>query len=167
VAEAPDPERHLEFAFRQLTDPRIWPWHWPERPDGSGGPPTPEHVGCAIAVQAAQLADKGYALWWWRERSCGELVGYVGLSDQVVEGESAVEVGWSIHPERQGEGLASEAARASVEWGFEVCGMREIISFTTPSNLPSRRVMEKIGMTHTRDIGRAGLPHVLYAIRPR
>jgi RimJ/RimL family protein N-acetyltransferase len=94
-------------------------------------------------------------------------VGYVGLSDQVVEGEWAVEVGWSIHPERQGEGFASEAARASVEWGFEVCGLREIVSFTMPSNRPSRRVMEKIGMTHARDIDRAGLPHVLYAIPPR
>jgi RimJ/RimL family protein N-acetyltransferase len=84
----------------------------------------------------------------------------------MVEGEPAVEVGWSIHPDRQGEGFASEAARASIEWGFEVCGLEEIVSFTVPSNLPSRRVMEKIGMTHERDIDRAGLPHVLYTIRP-
>jgi RimJ/RimL family protein N-acetyltransferase len=93
-------------------------------------------------------------------------VGYVGLSDDFVEGEPAVEVGWSIHPERQGEGFATEAAGASVEWGFEVCGLEEIVSFTLPSNVASRRVMGGIGMEHVRDVDRAGLPHVLYALRP-
>jgi RimJ/RimL family protein N-acetyltransferase len=52
-----------------------------------------------------------------------------------------------------------------VDWGFEVCGLEEIVSFTMPSNIPSLRVMERIGMEHTRDIDRAGLRHVLYAIR--
>ena len=76
-----------------------------------------------------------------------------------------VEVGWSIHPDRRGEGFATEAASASVQWGLEVCGLDEIVSFTTPRNAASRRVMEKIGMKHIRDIERAGLPHVLYAVR--
>jgi RimJ/RimL family protein N-acetyltransferase len=166
VAEPPDADRHLEFALHQLSDPRIWPWHWPERPDGSGGPRTREQIREAMQRQARQLADKGYALWWWRERSSGELIGYVGLSDDLVEGEPAVEVGWSIHPDRQREGFATEAARASVEWGFEVCGLEEIVSFTMRSNVASRRVMERIGMEHARGMDRAGLPHVLYTIRP-
>jgi RimJ/RimL family protein N-acetyltransferase len=91
-------------------------------------------------------------------------VGYVGLSRDAVEGEPVVEVGWSIHPDRQGEGFATEAAKASVDWGFQVCGLEQIVSFTTPHNTASRRVMEKIGMTHARDIDRAGLPHLLYVI---
>ena len=76
-----------------------------------------------------------------------------------------VEVGWSIHPDRWGEGFAPEAARASVAWGFEVCDLEEIVSFAVPDNARSRRVMEKIGMRPTGTIERASLPHVLYSIR--
>jgi RimJ/RimL family protein N-acetyltransferase len=161
----PDPERHLEFAFRQLSDPRVWPWHWPERADGSGGPRTREQLRVAIEAQAKQCAEYGYGLWWWRERSSDRLVGYVGLSRDSVEGAPAVEVGWSISPDRWGEGFATEAAIASVDWGFDVCALDEIVSFTLPDNTASRLVMERIGMEQVRDIDRAGLPHVLYAVR--
>ncbi len=76
-----------------------------------------------------------------------------------------VEVGWSVAPDRWGEGLAPEAAAASLDWGFEVCGLEEIVSFTMPDNHASRRVMEKLGMRYVRDFDRAGLPHVLYRLR--
>ena len=41
-------------------------------------------------------------------------------------------------------------------------GLRELVSFTLPDNTGSRRVMEKLGFSHDRDIIHAGLPHVLY-----
>jgi RimJ/RimL family protein N-acetyltransferase len=81
-----------------------------------------------------------------------------------VEGDPVVEVGWSIHPDRWGEGFAPEAARASVAWGFEVSDLEEIVSFAVLDNARSRRVMEKIGMKRVRAIERAGLPHVVYAV---
>ena len=87
-----------------------------------------------LVAQAAQAAETGYCLWWWRERSSGELVGYVGLNRDEVEGEPVVEVGWSIAPARWGEGFAPEAARAAVAWGFERCGLERIVSFTLPEN---------------------------------
>jgi RimJ/RimL family protein N-acetyltransferase len=76
-----------------------------------------------------------------------------------------VEVGWSVAPDRWGEGLAPEAAAASLAWGFQVCGLEEIVSFTMPDNHASRRVMETLGMKYVRDFDRAGLPHVLYRLR--
>ena len=76
-----------------------------------------------------------------------------------------VEVGWSITPARWGEGLAPEAARAAVAWGFERCGLERIVSFTLPENARSRRVMEKIGMSYAREFERAGRRHVLYELR--
>jgi ribosomal-protein-alanine N-acetyltransferase len=88
-----------------------------------------------------------------------------GLHTDQVEDEPVVEVGWSITPARWGEGLASEAARGSLAWGFEVAGLREIVSFGLLDNLGSRRVMEKIGLTYERDFIRAGLPHALYRLR--
>ncbi len=114
--------------------------------------------------QAKQSEADGFCLWWWRERSTGELIGYTGLNRDQVEGEPVVEVGWSVTPERWGEGLATEAARASIEWGFDRPGLTEIVSFAQHENRASRAVMKKAGMAYVRDFERRGLPHVLYSI---
>ena len=118
-----------------------------------------------LRAQAAQAEETGYCLWWWRERSSGELVGYAGLNRDEVENEPITEIGWSITPPRQGEGFATEAARASVAWGFERCGLDRIVAFALIDNERSRRVMDKLGMTYVRDFERAGLPHALYELR--
>jgi RimJ/RimL family protein N-acetyltransferase len=117
-----------------------------------------------LVRQARQAETEGFCLWWWRERSTGILIGYAGLNRDQVEGEPVVEVGWSVTPERWGEGLATEAAGASVAWGLGRLGLAEIVSFTLPDNRASRRVMERIGMRYTRDFERRGLPHVLYTL---
>ncbi len=155
-AEVPDPVAHLHFADRQLNDPRVAPWH--------GGARSRAQVESILANQRAQAAEEGFTLWWWRDRSTGELVGYVGLNRDEVEGEPVVEVGWSIAPERWGDGLAPEAAQVVLDWGFERCGLERIVSFTLPDNQRSRRVMEKIGMSFDREFERRGLPHLLYEI---
>jgi RimJ/RimL family protein N-acetyltransferase len=92
------------------------------------------------------------------------LIGYAGLNRADVEGEPVVEAGWSVTPERCGEGLATEAARASVSWAFDRLGMARIVSFTLSDNHASRRVMEKLGMTYVREFERRGLRHVLYRL---
>jgi RimJ/RimL family protein N-acetyltransferase len=107
----------------------------------------------------------GYCLWWWRERTSGELVGYAGLDRTDVEGEPAVEVGWSIAPDRWGQGLATEAGRASVDWAFGPAGLDRVVSYTLHDNRASRRVMEKLGLGYVRDFRRRGFDQVLYELR--
>jgi RimJ/RimL family protein N-acetyltransferase len=84
-----------------------------------------------------------------------------------------VEIGWRIAAKYWNRGFASEAARAALRFGFETLQLEEIVSFTVPGNLPSRRVMEKVGMVHnpTDDFDHPSLPaghplrrHVLYRI---
>jgi [ribosomal protein S5]-alanine N-acetyltransferase len=118
-----------------------------------------------LRVQSAQHARDGYTLWVWRELDSGELIGQIGLQPTEVEGEPAVEVGWSVAPERWGEGFATEAARASIAWGFDRAGLEEIVSFAMIENAASLRVMEKLAMSYEREFLRAGLPHSLYRIR--
>ena len=127
--------------------------------------PGPRSRGQALEIverQAAQYADVGYCLWWWRERTGGELVGYVGLDRSDVEGEPVVEVGWSVSPERWGQGLATEAGRASLDWAFGRAGLDRVVSYTLRDNLASRRVMEKLGLSYVRDFRRRGFDQVLY-----
>ena len=140
-----------------MSDPRVAPWH--------GGTSSRDEQRRGLIKQAAQLEETGYCFWWWRERSSGELVGWAGLNRSDVEGAPVVEAGWSITPARCGEGLATEAAAASIAWGFERCGLEEIVSYALLENARSRRVMEKLGMSYERDFERAGLPHALYRLR--
>jgi len=155
-AERPDPGLHLEFAARQLADPRVAPWH--------GGARGRAEVEAMLGEQARQAEAQGFCLWWWRERATGHLIGYAGLNRDLVEGEPVVEAGWSVTPERWGEGLATEAGAASIAWGIERTGLAEIVSFTLVDNRASRRVMEKLGMTYARAFERRDLPHVLYTL---
>jgi RimJ/RimL family protein N-acetyltransferase len=83
--------------------------------------------------------------------SAGPVPGFVGEAglnpaDHVAPG--AIEVGWRVAHSAWGHGFAPEAARAALRVGFETLGLDEVISFTVPHNGRSRRVMDKIGMTH-------------------
>ena len=118
-----------------------------------------------LAKRAAELAESGFTMWWWRERATGSLVGTAGLGRATVEGEPEVEVGWSVSPPLQRHGIATEAATASIRWGFDFCGLERIVAFTMPENAASLATMEATGMTFQRDFEHEGLPHRLYAIR--
>jgi len=98
---------------------------------------------------AAGFASLGYGLWAVEVPGEAEFIGYVGLALHTFEAHftPAVEVGWRIARDFCGRGFASEAARAAVHDGFDRVGLEEIVSFTTPANVRSVRVMERIGMT--------------------
>ncbi len=102
--------------------------------------------------------------------------GFIGLFVPAFDAPfmPAVEIGWRLASHCWGRGLATEGARAAVSYGFEDLGLDNVVSFTVPGNLRSRRVMEKIGMTHDPgdDFDHPRLPeghplrrHVLYRIK--
>jgi RimJ/RimL family protein N-acetyltransferase len=90
--------------------------------------------------------EHGWGLWAVEVPGVAPFVGYVGLwpADYVAEG--MVEVGWRLAATYWGYGYATEAAREALRVGFEEVGLDEIVSFTVPQNVRSRRVMERIGL---------------------
>jgi RimJ/RimL family protein N-acetyltransferase len=78
----------------------------------------------------------------------GLFIGYVGLLHVPFESHftPAVEIGWRLGSAYWNRGLATEGARAVLDFGFREAELAEIVSFTTTGNAASRRVMEKIGM---------------------
>lgn len=80
-------------------------------------------------------------------RGTGSLAGWAGLSvpDFLPELLPAVEVGWRLGIGHRGKGFATEAATAALRWGFADLGLDEIVSIYEPENLPSGRVMDRIG----------------------
>jgi RimJ/RimL family protein N-acetyltransferase len=94
----------------------------------------------------------GVGPWAARTKAPGALIGYVGLSVPhfLPEVLPAVEVGWRLHPDWWGQGLATEGARASVRFGFETLRLDRLISIYEPANVASGRVMDHLGLTFER-----------------
>ena len=108
-----------------------------------------------------------------QELAITRFAGFIGLSIPSFEAPftPCVEIGWRLDPEHWNRGYATEGARAALDFGFVSLQLAEIVSFTVPENVRSRRVMEKIGMTHSPsdDFDHPALPqghplrrHVLY-----
>ena len=118
----------------------------------------------------------GFGLFAADLRVSESFIGYVGLAIPSFQAAftPCVEVGWRLAAEHWGQGLATEGAREVVRYAFEVLGLSEVVSFTVPINVRSRRVMEKLGMTHDPadnfehpklPEGHALRRHVLYRLR--
>ena len=150
--------QHREGLVALLGDPRV----------GAtlGGVRTPAEIDDHIAGMAAFHAAHGYGWYAWLERGSGVLVARGGLQPATVDGAEEIEVGWAVLPERWGQGLATELGAACIELAFGPLGLADVVSFTLPDNIASRRVMEKLGMTYekTTDYKIYG-PHVVYRLR--
>jgi RimJ/RimL family protein N-acetyltransferase len=96
----------------------------------------------------AHLDEHGYGLWAVEVPGSAPFIGYVGLVRQTFPAHftPAVEVGWRLAREHWNQGYATEAATAALRFGFTESRLEEIVSLTVPDNLPSRRVMEKLGL---------------------
>jgi RimJ/RimL family protein N-acetyltransferase len=130
-------------------DPGIAAWY--------AGPWTGEQARAFAVSMEEQWNANGVGKWLAYQRSSGELVGRGGLSLVELLGRSRVEVGWAVRERLWGQGYASEIARAALEVAFDERGIDEVVAFTEVHNLSSRRVMERLGMTHLQEIRRPGL----------
>ncbi len=129
-----------------------------------------------VARIHAHLARHGFGWWAVEVPAVARFIGFVGLSVPSFQAPftPCVEIGWRLAAEHWGRGYATEAARAALAFGFNDVGLEEIVSFTVPANLPSRAVMERLGMTRNPadDFEHPNLPaghalrrHVLYRLR--
>jgi ribosomal-protein-alanine N-acetyltransferase len=107
----------------------------------------------------------GFGTWVFRARATGARIASGTLRHVEIEGRPEVEVGYRVAAAWWGRGIATEIASALVGVARDRIGLPEIVASTLPSNLASRRVMEKVGFTYERDIEWAALPHVLYRLR--
>lgn len=139
------------------------------------GPVTPDQARQFFNAQNALYVSHRCCFFAAELESSGELAGFIGMKYQDFAAPFApcFEIGWRLGSRFWGQGLATEGARAVVAYGFEALGVDEIVSFTVPANLRSRRVMERIGMAHDAngDFAHPALPrdhplspHVLYRI---
>jgi ribosomal-protein-alanine N-acetyltransferase len=97
-------------------------------------------------------------------RGSNRLIGYCGFFHQQVDGRDEIEIGYRLHPDYWGRGLATEAARAVRDHGFRDWKLSRVISLIHSENVPSRRVAEKNGMKIEKEITFRGFPTLVFAI---
>ena len=125
-----------------------------------GGPLDRMDTWRQMAVFAGHWVLRGYGL-WVVERD-GELIGRVGLLRH--EGWPGLEVGWLLARAAWGQGYATEAAQASMEYTWRELGAAELISLIAPDNHASARVAERLGMRPGEDYDLRGTPVVIHRV---
>jgi RimJ/RimL family protein N-acetyltransferase len=119
-----------------------------------------EHFPSTLSLENSdELADRieatfegrGFGLWAVEVPSACPFAGFIGLSVPTFEAHftPCVEIGWRLAKEHWNRGYATEGATAALRYGFGVLGLVEVVAFTVPGNIRSRRVMEKIGMRYS------------------
>ncbi|WP_198329405.1 GNAT family N-acetyltransferase [Psychrobacter cibarius] len=114
-------------------------------------------VSDIIASKCQQLiANQGWGLWAVSlkdsTKTYDDFIGFVGLNDTHADMSfaPAVEIAWRLHKDYWGQGYATEAARAALNFAFTELSLDEVVSFTAVINKRSQLIMERIGMMDTR-----------------
>ncbi len=112
-------------------------------------PLTTEESAQHIARLEHHFVENDFGILAAELRATGEFIGFVGIQRVPFETHftPAVEIGWRIAYPHWNQGYATEGAREVLRDAFSRLQLPEVVSLTTTSNLRSRRVMEKLGMT--------------------
>jgi RimJ/RimL family protein N-acetyltransferase len=128
----------------------------------------------SIDIWQSEIEERGWSNWAAETLDAGMFIGFIGLSvpKRVLPFTPCVEVGYRLAKEHWGKGYATEGAKAALNVAFATLVLPEVVSFTALLNVPSRAVMERIGMVNAdEDFDHPALPeghelsrHCLYRI---
>ena len=133
---------------------------------------TREQTAGFIKELQRRASRYGHTVWAVERKEDSRVLGFTGLirgQHTPIVGE--LEIGWRLASDCWGQGYATEAALASVEWARTHCPDPVLVAITSVGNRASRAVMERLGMRHVpeRDFdhpkvpeGNPLRPHVLY-----
>jgi RimJ/RimL family protein N-acetyltransferase len=91
----------------------------------------------------------GFGMFVVEARATGAVLGRVGPLQP--KGWPGLEVAWALAPAARGQGFATEAARAAIDWTFAATGVERIISIIDPRNTASQKVAERVGEQRTQE----------------
>lgn len=132
-----------EAFYRLNTDPEVMRFT---------GEPMQESPSVArSAIEAyPDFETVGYGRWACILRESNALIGFCGL--KFLTDLEEVDIGYRFFPEYWGQGIATEAAAACLEFGFTTIGLSRVIGLVIPENLASIRVLEKLGFEFEKEI---------------
>jgi ribosomal-protein-alanine N-acetyltransferase len=125
-------------------------------------PPSREQVEKIIARQLAHWEERGCGWWAVVSRESHDLIGWCGLQFLPEFGET--EVAYLLSRPCWGQGLATEAARAAAQFGFETLGLERLVAIAHVENAASQRVIEKLGMSFVEQLHLWGIECYRYSL---
>ncbi len=122
-----------------------------------------------------QLEKKAFGLWAVEVAGECPFIGFAGLSEPIFKANftPCVEIGWRLAPAYWRKGYALEASQRVISYAFHDLSLSELVSFTSVANLPSQRLMQRLGFTSlaSENFDHPSLPerhplkpHVLYRL---
>ncbi len=115
----------------------------------TGDPAPAERVQFVIDYYIRYWQEHPFGLWAVERRDTGALIGQCGLFH--LDNTPEVEVAYLLAQEAWGHGFATEAAAASLRYGFEAADLPRIVAVVRPQNIASQRVLAKLGLRFERD----------------
>ncbi|QIZ76456.1 GNAT family N-acetyltransferase [Ferrimonas lipolytica] len=115
-----------------------------------------------MAMLVGHWQLKGFGHWAVELKHSGEFIGRIGCLEP--EGWPDFELGWTICSNHQRQGLASEGARAALQWAFADPNRQQVISIIHPDNIASKQVALKLGLRFWRKATVKGIEVVIYGI---
>jgi [ribosomal protein S5]-alanine N-acetyltransferase len=115
-----------------------------------GGPFSPDQIQKRLAQEISWMAAHGLQYWPIFLLADGEFAGCCGLRPYKLD-EKIYELGFHLLTAFWGRGLATEAAQASISFGFETLGASALFAGHHPENEISPRVLAKVGFRYTHD----------------
>lgn len=147
----------LPFMAELLGDARVMRF-WP-------APLTRDQAAAWIDNHLQRYLRDGYGYWLAIERDTGRPVGQAGLLACEVDGVVEPSVGYMLMPFAWGTGLALEATRGCLRWGFVERAMPRITCLVQPENVPSLRVAIRAGFIPEKHVRYKGIPHLCFSLR--
>ncbi len=106
--------------------------------------------GYIVNGPMASYAQHGFGLFLVSLKDSGTPIGICGLLKREVLED--VDVGFAYLPQFSGQGYATEAARATIDYGRTVLSLKRIVAITAPDNVGSQNVLRKIGLRHEKTL---------------
>lgn len=138
-----------ENVFRMAADSEMW--RYPERPAMSS-----EEAWNLLLRHEGSWTVVGYGVFAVEEKPCGSFVGLAGFSDFRrridPEFDGHPEITWSIVPQAQGRGYATEAGEAAIRWLEREIACKRSVCLVHSANAPSLAVARKLGYQQFRSL---------------
>ena len=135
-----------------------------------------EEARAFLARLDARARDAGHTVWALERKSDGRVIGFTGIVRSIVPAIAGeLEIGWRLASDCWRQGLAREAAEASLGWAAEHRPGERVVAITAVINTRSRALMERLGTMREphRDFDHPAIedsdplrPHVVYSIDP-
>ena len=112
-----------------------------------------------VEQSVRSFEERGYGIWLVFSHETEKLIGFAGLLQSSDESPNLI---YGVHPKSCGNGFATEAAKAVLDYAFDTLGLESVKADVDEPNVISVRILEKLGMTQIRRAIIAGRPLLYY-----